>query len=167
MKHALRLVAQFALYVPLMALLGFLSTRPRFDAIAPDEALLRLSFIHAAHRAHACRPRTAAELAKLPPNMRAPLDCPRARVPLRVELQLDDRVVLEREVTAAGRRHDGEATVYFRTAVPAGRHLIAVRMGDRPGGGFNYTRTATLEIAAGSAVVIDFDPAKGGFVFRS
>ena len=47
---ALRFAAQLLLYVPLMALIGYFSTRPEFAVIAPDEALLRLSFTHAAAR---------------------------------------------------------------------------------------------------------------------
>lgn len=166
MKQAARVLAQLLLYLPLMALIGVFSTWPPFTEVRPDQALLRLSFIHAAALKHECRTRSAAELAKLPPNMRAPLDCPRERVPIRLELALDGKVVLERELAPAGLRRDGAATAYFRVTVPAGRHRIAVRMQDRPEGGFNRQREADLELAPGSALVIDFDPAKGGFVFR-
>ena len=66
---ALRIAAQFALYVPLMAILAYFSTEPRFSMVAPDEALVRVSFIHATQRREACRERSAEELAKLAPNM--------------------------------------------------------------------------------------------------
>lgn len=163
---ALRIAAQLLLYVPLMALIGYFSTHPTFSVIAPNQALLRLSFTHAAARVHPCRKRSAAELAKLPPNMRAPFDCPRERVPLQVSLKLDGHEIFERTVPAAGLRHDGDATVYFRDAVPAGRHRVVVRMGDQPGGGFDHTKAATIDFAPGSAWVIDFRPSLGGFVFR-
>lgn len=166
MKQAMRVVAQLALYLPLMALIGTFSTWPPFTEVRPDQALLRLSFIHAAERLHPCRTRSAAELAKLPPNMRAPLDCPRERAPIRIELALDGKVLLERELAPAGLRHDGAATAYFRLVVPAGRHHIAVRMQDRAEGGYNHQREENLELAPGSALVIDFHPAEGGFVFR-
>ena len=68
---ALRFLAQLALYAPLMAALGYFSTEPRFSAVAPGGALLRVSFIHATQRKEACRERSADELAKLAPNMRA------------------------------------------------------------------------------------------------
>lgn len=166
MKQAMRNVAQLALYLPLMVLIGTFSTWPPFTEVPPGEALLRLSFIHAAALKHECHRRSAAELAKLPPNMRAPLDCPRERAPIHIELALDGKVLLERELAPAGLRRDGAATAYFRLVVPAGRHHIAVRMQDRAEGGFNRQREASLELAPGSALVIDFDPAKGGFVFR-
>ena len=166
MKQAVRVLAQLALYVPLMALIGTFSTWPPFTEVGADQALLRLSFTHAAHRIHPCHKRSAEELAKLPPNMRAPLDCPRERAPVRIELSLDGKLLLERELPPAGLRHDGAATAYFRLTVPAGRHHIAVRMQDRPQGGFNHAREAELDLAPGSALVIDFDSARGEFVFR-
>jgi hypothetical protein len=104
---ALRIAAQFALYVPQMAILAYFSTEPRFSMVAPDEALVRVSFIHATQRRQACRERSAEELAKLAPNMRAAQDCPRERSPLLVELELDGKLVLRREVQPSGLRHDG------------------------------------------------------------
>ena len=167
MKQALRLAAQLALYLPLMALIGYFSTQPRFSVLAPDQALVRLSFIHAAERREACRTRSAEELAKLPPNMRAAQDCPRERAPVLVELELDGQVVLRREVQPAGLARDGNATVYHRLAVPAGRHRIVARLRDRPGEGFNFEKAETFELAPGQALLIDFVGNKGGFVFRS
>lgn len=167
MRQALRIAAQLALYVPLMALIGYFSVAPRYATLAPDEALVRLSFIHAAERKEACRERTPEELAKLPPNMRAALDCPRERASLLVELEIDGEIALRREVPPAGVQRDGNATVYHRLPVPAGRHRIAARLRDRPGEGFNYEREATLELDPGAALLIDFSKEKGGFVFRS
>jgi hypothetical protein len=167
MKQILRIAAQLALYVPLMALIGYFSVSPRYATLAPDEALVRLSFIHAAERKEACRVRTPEELAKLPPNMRAALDCPRERASLLVELEIDGEIALRREVPPAGVQRDGNATVYHRLPVPAGRHRIVARLRDRPGEGFNYVREQTLELAPGAALLIDFSREKGGFVFRS
>lgn len=162
---ALRFVAQLALYIPLMAILAYFSTEPRFSAVAPDEALVRVSFIHATERKQACRERSAEELAKLAPNMRAALDCPRERSPLLVELELDGKVVVRREVQPSGLRRDGNAAVYQRLALPAGRHRIVARLRDRAEGDFNYVREETLDLAAGRVLLIDFNAARGGFAF--
>jgi hypothetical protein len=167
MKQALRLAAQLALYVPLMALIGYFSTQPRFSVLEPDQALVRLSFIHAAERREPCRTRSAEELAKLPPNMRAAQDCPRERAPVLVELEVDGEVVLRREVQPAGLSRDGNATVYHRLPLPAGRHHVVARLRDRPGAGFNFEKEQTLDLAPGQALLIDFVVAKGGFVFRT
>ncbi len=163
---ALRIAAQLALYVPLMVLIGYFSTEPRFSAVAPGEALLRVSLVHATQRKAACRERTPAELAKLAPNMRAALDCPRERAPLLVELEVDGRLLLRREAQPSGLRRDGSAAVYERIALPSGRHRIVLRLRDRPGEGFDYVREESVELAPGSALVIDFNAAQGGFVFR-
>lgn len=164
---ALRIAAQLALYAPLMAILGTFSTEPRFSVVAPGEALVRISLIHATQRKEACRERSAAELAKLAPNMRASLDCPRERSPLRVELELDGKLVLQREAQPSGLRRDGNAVVYERLALPAGRHRIVARLRDRPEGGFDYVKDETVELAAGRVLIIDFNAAKGGFAFHA
>lgn len=162
---ALRIAAQLALYVPLMALLAYFSTEPRFSAVAPDEALLRVSFIHATQRKEACRERSAEELSKLAPNMRAALDCPRERSPLLVEIELDGKIVLRREVQPSGLRRDGNVAVYQRLALPAGRHRIVARLRDRAEGDFNYRKDETVQLAPGRVLIIDFNAARGGFAF--
>ena len=167
MKQALRIAAQLALYVPLMALIGYFSTQPRFSALAPDQALLRLSFIHAGERKAPCRERPAEELAKLAPNMRAALDCPRERAALFLELEIDGAIALRRVVPPSGVQRDGNATVYHRLPLPAGSHRVVARLRDRPGEGFNYVREASVELAPGAVLLIDFSKAHGGFVFRS
>ncbi len=165
MKKALQILFQLVLYVPLMALIGYFSTAPRFTIVPEKSALVRLSFVHAAERLRECRERTPEELAKLAPNMRAALDCPRERAPLRVELEFDGEVVYRREVAPAGLRRDGAAAVYHRMTVPAGSHRIVARLRDRASGEFNYVREATLDLAPGASLVIDFAAARGGFVF--
>ena len=167
MKQAARIAAQLALYVPLMALVGYFSTAPRYATLGPGEALVRLSFIHAAERKEKCRPRSPEELAKLAPNMRAALDCPRERAVLTVELEVDGALVLRRDVPPAGIQRDGNATVYHRLPLPAGRHRIVARLRDRPGAEFNYVSERTLELPPGAALLIDFSRAQGGFVFRT
>ena len=104
---AIRLAAQLALYLPLMAILAYFSTEPRFSVVAPGEALVRVSLVHATERKEKCRERSPEELAKLAPNMRASQECPRERAPLAVELELDGRVVLSRVAQPSGLQKDG------------------------------------------------------------
>jgi hypothetical protein len=167
MRQALRIGMQLLLYVPLMLLIAVFSAKPQFRQLGDDQALLRLSFVHAAQRKEACRERSPAELAKLAPNMRAALDCPRERASVLVELEVDGNVVLRRDLPPSGLKHDGNAAVYHRMPLPAGKHRIVARLRDRAEGDFNYVREATLELAPGSALVIDFVAAQGGFVFRT
>lgn len=164
---ALRIAAQLALYAPLMAILGWFSTEPRFAPIGEGESLVRVSLVHATQRRQPCRERTPEELAKLAPNMRAALDCPRERSPLLVEIELDGKLVLRREAQPSGLRRDGNAALYQRLVVPAGSHRIVARLRDRAEGDFNHVREQAVRIAAGQALIIDFNAAQGGFVFRS
>jgi len=154
-------------YAAFIVVVGYFSTSPPYVHLPAGQALVKLSFQHAGQRKEACRERSAAELAKLAPNMRAALDCPRERAPVLVELELDGKVVLQREVPPAGLQRDGAAIAYFRLPVPAGRHHVVVRLRDTPTGGFNHQGEATLELSPGAALTVDFDAAKGDFVFRS
>ena len=163
---ALRIAFQLLLYVPLMALIGYFSSHPRFTVVPEGQALLRLSIVHGTQRLHECRERTPEELAKLAPNMRAALDCPRERSPMVVELEVDGRVVYRRTARPSGLRRDGAAAVYHRMQFPAGRHRLVARLRDRAGAGFDYARTADLDIAPGASLVIDFSAAQGGFVIK-
>jgi hypothetical protein len=165
-KQAIRYAAQALLYVPLMALVGYFSDSPPLRLLAADEALVRLSFTHATQRRFACRERTPEELAKLPPNMRAALDCPRERSPLAVELELDGAVLHRAEARPAGLRRDGAATVYRRIPVAAGEHRLMLRLRDRAEGPFGYVREERVSLAPGDQLVVDFDAARGGFVLR-
>lgn len=166
MKRALRVGAQLLLYVPLMALIGTFSSFPRFSPIARDEALVQVSVVHAAQPKQPCRERSAAELAKLAPNMRAAQDCPRERADLLVEIELDGALVLRKSIAPAGLQRDGNAALYRRFAIASGRHRVVARLRDRPDGDFNYVREQTLDLKPGGALVIDFAAEKGGFVFR-
>ncbi len=166
MKIFLRYLAQALLYVPFLAIIGYFSTSPAYHHLAPGEALIRLSISHAAQRKVECRERTPEELAKLAPNMRAPLDCPRERSPVTVELELDGQLVVQAVAPPSGLTRDGASTIYCRLPIAAGTHRIVARLRDRASGDFNYAREAELELRPGRVLVIDFHAAKGGFEFK-
>jgi hypothetical protein len=155
-------VAQAALYGLFAASIGVFSHWPTYQALAPDAAVLKVSFIHHGERAQPCRPYTAEELAKLPPNMRAPMKCERERVPVAIEVDVDGRTVYSHVAAPSGLSHDGASSVYQRVVLGAGEHRIAVRMRDVPGAAFNHVREATVRLAPAQVLVIDFDAEKGG-----
>jgi hypothetical protein len=167
MMDKLRLAAQLVLYLPLMMLVGYFSTSPPYRVTEPGEALVRVSFSHAAQRLQACRQRTDEELARLPPNMRLREDCPRERAPTHFQLEIDGQVMMDRVIAPSGLNRDGPATLYSRLAVPAGRHSFVARLSDSPAPDFNHTARATVDLEPGDAVVIDFQPSKGGFIFST
>lgn len=166
MNRYARFLLQAAFYLPLMALIGYFSRAPAFTHLGADQALLRLSIAHAAERRHACRERSAQELAQLSPNMRAAQDCPRERAPVVLELEVDGRLQVRAELQPAGVQKDGLATFYHRMPLPAGEHRVVVRMRDRMQEGFNHVRDETLRLAGGDSLVIDFNASRGGLEFR-
>jgi hypothetical protein len=165
-KTALRYGAQALLYAAFVAVIGYFSTSPSYEHLSPDEAVLKLSLTHAGARKEACHQRSAEELAKLAPNMRAQSVCPRERVPVTVEVTLDDAPLFRVVAPPSGFSKDGVSTIYRRVPVAAGRHRIGARLADNPAGEFTFAHAATVDLAPGRVIVIDFDPAQGGFVFR-
>jgi hypothetical protein len=166
MRNALRYLAQALLYAAFVAVIGYFSSAPRYVHVPPDEALLKLSFSHAGARKELCHERTPEELAKLAPNMRAQSVCPRERVPVTVEVALDGAPLFRVVAPPSGFARDGASTVYRRVMVPAGTHRIVARLADTANGEFNHTGDTTVDLAPGHVLVIDFDAARGGFLFR-
>jgi hypothetical protein len=166
MRNVVRYAAQAVLYAAFVAFIGYFSNSPAYEHLAPGDALLKVSLTHAGARKQACRERTPEELAKLAPNMRAQSVCPRERVPVIVEVMLDDAPLFRVVAPPSGFSKDGVSTIYRRVPVAAGRHRIGARLADNPAGEFTFAHDATVDLAPGRVVVIDFDPAQGGFVFR-
>lgn len=166
MKTLLRYAAQAVLYAAFVAVIGYFSTSPAYVHLPPGEALLKLSLTHAGARKEACHERTPEELAKLAPNMRAQTVCPRERVPIVVEVVLDDAPLFRVTAPPSGLAKDGASTIYRRVPIAAGVHRIGARLADDPTGAFTFAAETTVDLQAGRVVVIDFDPAQGGFVFR-
>jgi hypothetical protein len=169
-ERAARVLLQALFYLPLMLLIGYFSRSPAFVHLPADQAILRMSIARAAERLHPCRERSAEELAKLAPNMRAAQDCPRERAPLALELEVDGERLLQAVVQPSGVQKDGVANFYRRVALPAGPHRIVVRMRDRPQGGdnpgYNHVLEQSLTLAGGDSLLIDFNPARGGLEIR-
>ena len=161
------IVLQVPAYALFAALVGYFSSAPPYHALGPGEAVVKLSFTHAGERREPCRERSAEELQALAPNMRAKLDCPRERSDIRVEVEMDGRVIYAVRSRASGLRRDLPSVVYRRAHVPAGEHVFRARMADDASGAFRHRGEAKVRLAPGGLLVIDFAPAAGGFTFRS
>jgi hypothetical protein len=164
---AFKWLGQALLYAAFAAVIGVFSWRPVYQHLAPDRALIKLSFSHHGQRLAECQTMSAEELAKLPPNMRTPLRCPRERSPVIVEIDIDG-VLAHREVAEpSGLSRDGAASVYERLEVDAGAHQIAVRLKDSARGeGFDYERLASVELRPAQVLVVDFDPEQGDITLQ-
>ena len=159
------IVGQVILYGAFAAFIGYFATSPTYHQIPDDVALIKLSISHLGDRA--CRKRTPEELAKMPPNMRAPMDCPRERSDINLEVDLDGEPVFRTVLHPTGLYKDGVSTVYKRFEVKAGTHQLAVRMNDNlvvPG--FNFVQDEEITLAPRQVMVVDFNPDQGGLYFK-
>jgi len=162
---ALRYVLQALAYGAFAATLGYFSTSPAYRLRGDNAAVIKLSFSHSAQLMQPCRERSEAELARLAPNMRSKMDCQRERAVVSVELDMDGKPLYRISTPPTGLHKDGAATVYRRMEIPAGRHQFHARLADGPDGAFNHVHDATIDLAPGQIVIVDFLTGSGGFVF--
>jgi hypothetical protein len=163
MKYA----GQFIAYALFAAGIGLFSVWPSYHMIDESEALVSVSFSHAAKRLGECRTLTQEELNALPPNMRKPSSCPRGRHPIYLELRSDGEVIFTTTALAAGMWSDGKANIYHRARVSAGRHELFIGMNDSGSASdFDYQETAVLDVGPGQNVVVSFDRMTNTFGFE-
>ena len=153
-------LGQGILYAALATVIVVFSRWPSYQNLAADRALIKISISHQGQLLGDCVELTPQELAKLPPNMRAPKSCPRELSPLTVEVDVDGQLAHRQGAKPSGLSGDGAAVVYRRLEVPAGKHHIEVRMKDNARSeGFDYTRSEEIELAPAEILVVDFDAA--------
>ena len=158
---------QVLLYAAFAATLATISHWPRYQHLAPDRALIKLSFTHQGQLLGKCEALSPEELARLPPNMRAPTRCPRERAPVTVEVDIDGVIAHRQTAQPSGLSRDGAAAVYQRLEVAAGRHRIAVRLKDDANtAGVNYSAEEVVTLQPAEILVIDFDSAKHRITLR-
>ena len=163
----LRQIGQFVVIVLLFSAVSAFANWPIYRQIPEGSAVVLLTFVHGADRKAACRTRSSEEMAKLAPNMRRTMDCPRGRRPIYVELDLAGKNIFHANLPPTGIAGDGHSRVYQRFVVPAGQYEIAVRMRDTPRTeGFDHERKETVVLARDQMFVVDFRSESGEFVFR-
>ena len=161
-----RAFAQLALYAGFAFVVATFSRFPPYTRVDPGNAVVKLSFSHAGAHREPCRTLSPEELAALAPNMRSGVDCPRERVRVTVELEIDGERVYHAALSPSGLAGDGPSSVYERFEVPVGRHRIRVRLRDSVReSGFDHESTTDVRLAARQSFVIDFRAELGGFQF--
>ncbi len=162
----LRAGAAALLWILFAAFLGVFSRFPTHRPLPIGTALVRISFQHAAERVEDCVQFSPSELARLAPNMRRAQHCPRQRVPLGVELSIDGETRYRADLPPTGLAADGPARLYATVQVAAGEHLVSAKLRDsRRTTGFDYVGETHVTLAAGEALLIDFDKASGRISF--
>ena len=166
MTRPFQLLGQAIAYALFAGVIGYFATSPAYTHLDPGHALIKLSFSHAGQHKGECRQRTPEEIANLPPNMRRPMDCPRERVPLQVELMLDGELLYRGELPPSGLAGDGAAMAYRKFPVAAGKHHLMARLRDSDRStGYDYEKAEDITLHPRQNFVIDFRPALGGFLF--
>ncbi len=166
MPDLFRYAGQALFYAVVMLGIGYFSQRPIYENIPPDKAQILLSFSHGGARAEACRRLSSEEIARLPPNERRPNTCSRRRLPIRVQLLLDEEVIFDRILQPTGLAGDGPAHAYEKFLVPAGRYRLVARLEDRGRpDSFAYENELVVELRPRQNLPIDFKADKGGFIF--
>jgi hypothetical protein len=151
------LVGQIIAFTLFAIGLGYFSNSPTYTHHDPEMALIKLSFSHASHHKEECRRLSPEEIAALAPNMRRPMDCPRERVPVRVELIVDGNMLLSKSYTPTGLAHDGAASAYEKIPVTPGQHKLTVRLRDsNREEGFDYEDGININLVPRQQFVIDF-----------
>ena len=161
---SIKILGQAIAYTAFAGMVGYFSASPAYTHLDPSLGVITLSFSHAGQTITECRRLTQEELNRLAPNMRKPTDCPRERVPLLVELVLDDKAIYREYLTPSGLAKDGASTVYQRFPVKPGRYELIARLRDsRRNSGFDWEHQDNFEIRARQNVAIDFRGETGGF----
>ena len=161
-----RALGQFAAYGVFAVIVGVFSVWPEYRHLNDQQAIISLTFSHAAERMETCRRRSQDELNELPPNMRKPDECPRERHTSTIELRANGELLYSETLFPSGIWKDGKANVYNRTIVDAGDYSLFIGMNDSGGGeGFDYEHRESLHIMPGQNIVISFDSLNKQFVF--
>jgi hypothetical protein len=160
-------LGQAVLYGLFALFIGVFSHWPVYEHLDPDEALIKLSLVHTGKPVGDCRERTPEELAKLPPNMRKVMDCPRERSPVTVELDIDGAPAARTTAAPSGLSRDGASAIYHRLPVLAGERTVEVRLrDDARTEGFTHHLQQRVTLTPAQVLVIDFDGERGGIVLQ-
>jgi hypothetical protein len=161
------IVGQTLAYFAFFAAVGYLSFYPAYTHMQPDVALVRINIGHSGKRFADCKRMSWEEISKLPPHERRPHDCPRERMPVYVEVDLDGRNLYRESLVPLGFHRDGVSTTYQRFPVAPGKHHVVARLRDsKREKGFDYERAEDVVLVAGQNFVVDFQADTGGFKFR-
>lgn len=167
MTSGVRYIGQALVYGLAAVVLGVFSVWPSYTHFPADQALIKVSFVHGAKPKGECRRLSAEEIAALAPNMRRAVDCPRERLPVVFELELDGTILHSVSLPPSGLAGDGPSRLYQRFPVAPGRHDLVVRLRDTAREtGFDYQSAATVDLVAGQSLAIDFRAETAEFVLK-
>ena len=164
MNKPLRYLLQAFNYTIFMALIWYFSLYPAYHYLEEDQAMITFTVSHTGKHIRECIKFSQQELLKLPPNMRKPMDCPRERSPVIMELKLDDKVIYSKVAAPRGLYSDQGIDVYQNIRVPAGNHRLTAWLNDDVKvEGPIYRLEQDISIAAEQHMTVEFKPAISSF----
>ena len=167
MTRFFRALSQIVLLAGFGWLLAEFATSPTHEFMKPDSAQIKMTFIHKGPTITECRYLTPQELAALPQHMRKPADCPRERLPIRIEVELDSKILFAEDLPPTGLFGDGPASVFAIFNVSPGTHLLEVRLrNSRRETGFDHELVSQISLTPRENLVIDFAASQGGLLLR-
>ena len=165
-KRLLILLGQAVVFGLIAIVLGYFSTSPAYIAFPEDQARILLDFSHVGQRKGECRRLTSEEIAQMAANMRRAEICPRERLPVVVELELNGALIFSESLPPSGLSSDGASQAYESIRVRPGEHSLVARLRDSAReDGFDFEAAAMVDLQPAENFVIDFRSELGGFIF--
>lgn len=152
--------AQIGIQLLAWSLLGALilafADGPSFNPLPAAHGRLTLAIAHLSERLEPCRQLSEAERMELPPTRRVTEVCERARVPVRVELMVNDRTLLAQEFEPSGFHQDGRIYRVESWPLPAGNYRVELTLTGRTA---ESSRHEIFEffLPAGASAVVDIE----------
>ncbi len=160
-------IVQALLYAAFAAVVGYFSLSPDYRYGDPDLATIKVSLSHATNRVEACVNLTPRQINERAMRGEPLAECPRERLPLTVELDIDGMRVLHTTAAPSGLWNDGPSSVYERLSVDPGTRTVTVRLRDSArSDGWDYEYSERVTLVAGRYFTITFRAESGGFAFR-
>ncbi len=160
-RRAIQVAGALGMAILLGAATWLFSNLPYRTPHSPEPELV-VSFNHHGAILDA-RKLTKEELDKRLPHMRAQVNVTRARVPVRLRVQVDGQTVHDRAYKSKGLSHDGPSMAVVRLPVAPGHHAVQVELADTADSGQWTQRWAeTVEFQENHLRVVLFDT-KAGF----
>lgn len=146
-----------ALVVGLLAGVVWASNAP-LTMHRSDDGMIRLAWSARPERIEKCRQPTGDEIARLPQHMRQQVICEGATAEYRLQVRIDDALVVDRTVHGGGLRRDRRVYVFEELRLPAKESTIGVRLDriDPPASGGD-TAPPTSNVRAGQAPSLLFE----------
>ena len=143
----------------------FLSAKSMYSFYNKNSSLLKFTFKYSSRHTAECKELTEREMdAKLKhmrktnsPFTKMRMDCSkRERLPISVELDLDNKNVVSKKYYPAGLRRDGATFIYEEFALPPGSHWVKVRVRDfKADNPLHYAFEKKVELKPGRISIID------------